>query len=41
MANTHTEREMYCLGINPDVHIDALQGKQLRGRVVPPVLTHV
>ena len=41
MANARTQREMHHLGIDPDVHIGAPQGKQLQGRVVPPVPTRI
>ena len=37
MANARMQREMHHLGIDPYVHIGAPQGRQLRGRVVPPV----
>ena len=36
-TNARTQREMHRLGIDPDAHIGAPQGKQLRGRVVPLV----
>ena len=41
MANARTQREMHCFGIDPDVHTGAPRGKQLQGRVVPPVPTCV
>ena len=41
MANARTQREMHCLGIDPETHTGAPQGKQLWGRVVLPVPTCV
>ena len=41
MANARTQREMHHFSIDPEMHIGAPRGKQIQGRVVPPVPTHI